>query len=162
MKFVRNNKLNEEEFMRECYATYKLAIRFVDWIHLGKEYWHPFGLCGGRIDGLDLFHYYTGPSKFEDLALLTPERLAFVQICDLAGMPRELATDGHRVLPGDGDFQLEPLLQSFRNLGYSGWVSLELMNPTLWQTSAAQVAEIAVTSLRKALGLATARPERRQ
>src|SRR5262249_31388458 len=27
---------------------------------------------------LDVFHYYTGPSKFEDLALLTPRNLAHV------------------------------------------------------------------------------------
>src|SRR5258708_7697319 len=48
----------------------------------------------------DVFHYYTGPSKFEDLALLTPANLAYVQLCDLAGVPRELATDADRVLPG--------------------------------------------------------------
>src|ERR1043165_8014251 len=36
--------------------------------------------CGEPNVGvnLDSFHYYTGPSKFEDLALLTPGRLAHV------------------------------------------------------------------------------------
>src|SRR5262245_29498813 len=42
---------------------------------------------------LDVFHYYKGPSKFEDLSLLTPANLAFVQVADVAGVPRELATD---------------------------------------------------------------------
>src|SRR5262245_51617790 len=67
--------------------------------------------CGERNVGvnLDVFHYYTGPSKFEDLSLLRKENMAFVQLCDVAGMPRELATDGDRVLPGDGDFQLGPI-----------------------------------------------------
>src|SRR5437773_10437859 len=37
----------------------------------------------------DVFHYYTGPSKFEDLELLTADRLAFVQLCDVAGGARE-------------------------------------------------------------------------
>src|SRR5579884_3914200 len=103
--------------------------------------------CGEPNVGvnLDVFHYYTGPSKFEDLALLTPERLAFVQLCDLAGVPRELATDSDRVLPGDGDFQLQPLLQHLRALGYAGWVSLELLNPTLWQANPTQVVEVGVT-----------------
>src|SRR5439155_20565024 len=59
---------------------------------------------------LDLFHYYTGPSKFEDLAYLNPQNLAWVQLCDLSGTPRELATDGDRILPGEGDFQITPLL----------------------------------------------------
>jgi 4-hydroxyphenylpyruvate dioxygenase len=109
--------------------------------------------CGEPNVGInfDVFHYYTGPSKFEDLGLLTPANLAFVQLSDLAGVPRELATDADRVLPGDGDFQLEPLVQQLRTLGYDGWVSLELMNPTLWNTKASQVAELGIMALQRLL-----------
>jgi sugar phosphate isomerase/epimerase len=103
---------------------------------------------------LDVFHYYTGPSKFEDFDLLRPERLAHVQLSDIAGVPRELAQDSDRVLPGDGDFRLDLLRERLRQLGYQGWVSLELMNPTLWRSNPAQVAEIGLTALRRALGLA--------
>src|SRR5204863_149221 len=48
------------------------------------------GQCGEPNVGVnfDVFHYYTGPSKFEDLELLTPANLAFVQLSDLAGIPR--------------------------------------------------------------------------
>jgi 2-keto-myo-inositol isomerase len=99
----------------------------------------------------DVFHYYTGPSKFEDLELLTLDRLAFVQLSDVAGVARELASDADRVLPGDGDFRLEPILLRFRELGYDGWVSLELMNPTLWKAKPVQVAEIGLTALRRVL-----------
>jgi sugar phosphate isomerase/epimerase len=102
---------------------------------------------------LDVFHYYTGPSKFEDLDLLRRERLAHVQLSDLAGVPRELAEDSDRILPGDGDFQLQPLLDRLRQIGYAGWVSLELMNPTLWQANPVQLTEIGFTALRKVLGL---------
>jgi sugar phosphate isomerase/epimerase len=114
--------------------------------------------CGEPNVGVnfDVFHYYTGPSKLEDLELLTPATLAHVQLCDLAGLPRELATDADRVLPGDGDFRLGPILERLRSLGYDGWVSVELMNPTLWKAKPAQVAEIGLTALRKVLGLATA------
>ena len=104
----------------------------------------------------DIFHYYTGPSKFEDLAQLTSENLAHVQLCDLAGTPRELATDAERVLPGDGDFHLRPIVETFRSIGYDGWVSLELFNPTLWKAKPVQVAEVGLTALRKLLGLAQA------
>jgi 4-hydroxyphenylpyruvate dioxygenase len=100
----------------------------------------------------DVFHYYTGPSKFEDLGQLRREHLAFVQLSDLAGVPRELAADADRVLPGDGDFQLGPIVQHFRTIGYDGWVSLELMNPTLWQTRPSQVAELGLLALRRVLG----------
>ncbi len=102
----------------------------------------------------DVFHYYTGPSKFEDLALLNADNLAFVQLCDLAGVPRELAADSDRILPGEGDFVLQPILEHFRRIGYQGWVSVELLNPELWKMKPVQVAEAAITALRRLLGLA--------
>ncbi len=104
------------------------------------------GIC------LDVFHYYTGPSKAEDLALLTPQNLFHVQLCDLAGVPRELATDSERVLPGDGDFRLGPIVAQLREQGYDGWVSLELLNPTLWQLQPMSVADVGLVALRRLVG----------
>ncbi len=103
------------------------------------------GLC------LDLFHYYIGPSKPDDLGYLSRENLFHVQLCDLAGQPRELATDSDRILPGDGDFLLEPILSALADIGYDGYVSLEVMNPQFWQTAPRQVAEIGITALRARL-----------
>lgn len=100
----------------------------------------------------DVFHYYTGPSKFEDLSLLSPDNLAFVQLCDVAGVPRELAGDGDRILPGEGDFSLQSIVQQLRVIGYDGWVSLELFNPTLWQLKPAQVVELGLAALERVLG----------
>jgi 2-keto-myo-inositol isomerase len=109
--------------------------------------------CGEPNVGvnLDLFHYYTGPSKFDDLALLTTDNLAFVQVCDLAGVPRELAGDADRILPGEGDFRLEPIMARLRALGYDGYVSLEMLNPVLWQTPAKQLAELGMNALNRLL-----------
>ncbi|HEY7312566.1 MAG TPA: sugar phosphate isomerase/epimerase [Gemmataceae bacterium] len=110
--------------------------------------------CGEANVGvnLDVFHYYTGPSKFDDLALLTRDNLAFVQLSDVIGLPRELATDADRIFPGEGDFHLSPILQQLRAIGYDGWVSLELMNPTLWQVKPSQVAELGLAALQRLLG----------
>jgi sugar phosphate isomerase/epimerase len=110
--------------------------------------------CGEPNVGVDfdVFHYYTGPSKFDDLALLTADNLAFVQVSDVAGIPRELATDADRVFPGDGDFRLEPIMQRLSDIHYNGWVSLELMNPTLWKVKPAQVAELGMSSMARLLG----------
>src|SRR5437660_1087354 len=76
--------------------------------------------CGEANVGvnLDVFHYYTGPSKFDDLELLTPVNLAFVQVSDLAGAPREVAADSDRIMPGGGDFRLGPILERSRASGY--------------------------------------------
>jgi sugar phosphate isomerase/epimerase len=107
---------------------------------------------------LDLFHYYTGPSKFEDLAYLTPENLAWVQLCDLSGTPRELAADGDRILPGEGDFQTGPILDHLARLGYEGYVSLEVLNPQLWRIAADRVADLGYQALCRTLGRWCASP----
>jgi sugar phosphate isomerase/epimerase len=109
--------------------------------------------CGEANVGvnLDVFHYYTGPSKFEDLALLSCDNLAFVQLADVLGVPRELAGDADRIFPGEGDFQLRPILQHLKTIGYDGWISLELMNPTLWQVKASQVVELGMAALQRLL-----------
>ncbi|MFO0925849.1 MAG: sugar phosphate isomerase/epimerase family protein [Gemmataceae bacterium] len=104
------------------------------------------GLC------LDVFHYYTGPSKLDDLAALTPANLFFVQVSDLAGIARELAQDRDRILPGEGDFHLPPIVAQLRRIGYDGWVSLETPNPVLWQVKPAHLAELGIKALDRLLG----------
>ena len=81
------------------------------------------------------------------MQLLTPELLAHVQLCDVAGVPRELATDADRILPGDGDFQLGAIIDAVRRLGYQGWISLELMNPLIWDMPGSRVAEMGMKAL---------------
>jgi 4-hydroxyphenylpyruvate dioxygenase len=107
------------------------------------------GLC------LDVFHFFTGPSKEADLAYLGVENLFHVQLCDLAGQPREFAADADRILPGDGDFPLAAIVERLREIHYAGCISVELMNPAIWQIPPRQFGEVAITALRKVLGLAS-------
>jgi 2-keto-myo-inositol isomerase len=100
----------------------------------------------------DVFHYYTGPSKFEDLGHLSPHTLAWVQLCDLSGTPRELAGDADRILPGEGDFQLGPIVDHLGKIGYDGYVSLEVLNPHLWEVAPDRLADLGHQALRRALG----------
>ncbi len=100
---------------------------------------------------LDVFHYYKGPSKFEDLNRLTPANLFHVHLCDVPGVPREMMTDSDRVMPGDGDFHIEPIIHHLRKIGYEGAVSLELMNQELWSANPKQVLEIGLTALERFL-----------
>jgi len=107
------------------------------------------GLC------LDVFHFYKGPSKSEDLDRLTTANLFHVQVCDVSGVPRELMTDSDRVMPGDGDFRLKPFMERLKQIGYDGAVSLELMNPVLWQSNPKQVIELGLTSLERLIATQT-------
>ncbi|EMI57889.1 tryptophan halogenase family protein [Rhodopirellula sallentina] len=54
--WIENMGIDEDEFIRRTGATYKLAIRFDDWIEPSHRYWHPFGICGCSIEGVDLIH----------------------------------------------------------------------------------------------------------
>jgi tryptophan halogenase len=58
VELMRRLKIDEFEMMRRCNATYKLGVKFIDWVNSGHSYWHPFGVCGGFINELDLFHYW--------------------------------------------------------------------------------------------------------
>ena len=99
------------------------------------------GIC------LDAFHYYVGPSKLSDLGLLTQANLFHVQLSDLADVPREFATDGHRIMPGEGDVPVAEIVSHLKAIEYDRCVSIETMNPQIWQVPALQFGEIAMTSL---------------
>jgi 2-keto-myo-inositol isomerase len=107
------------------------------------------GIC------LDAFHYYIGPSKPDDLGYLTVQNLFHVQLCDLADVPREVARDSQRILPGEGDIALTPILDRLRDIQYEGCVSIELMNPHIWQVGPRQFGEVGMTALRKVLGMSS-------
>jgi sugar phosphate isomerase/epimerase len=110
--------------------------------------------CGSRNAGvcLDAFHFQTGPSKLEDLDGLPGELIAWVQLSDVSGTPRELAGDADRILPGDGDFPLAAIVERLARTGYDGFVSLELLNPHLWRIPADRVTDMGHRALRRVLG----------
>jgi tryptophan halogenase len=48
--------INEADFVRHTFSTYKLGIKFNDWQRIGHAYWHPFGTFGARINLRPFFH----------------------------------------------------------------------------------------------------------
>jgi 2-keto-myo-inositol isomerase len=106
------------------------------------------GIC------LDWFQWTVGPSKPLDLWLLSRENLAHVQLSDIADVPREMATDADRILPGEGSSPADDLVRRLGEIGYTGGVAVELLNPRLWPVPPRQFGEIAITALRKLLGQA--------
>src|SRR5690606_39043348 len=87
-------------------ANVRLALEFQAKASFGNNLETAAALVG-EVDSphlglcLDMFHFTTGPSKLADLAYLSPTNLFHVQFCDLAGIPREMAADADRILPGD-------------------------------------------------------------
>lgn len=58
VRLIRSLGAHEADFMRACDATWKLGIQFRNWHEDGHSNWHPFGVCGARIDHRDLFSYW--------------------------------------------------------------------------------------------------------
>ncbi len=107
------------------------------------------GLC------LDWFQFTVGPSKPLDLWLLSNANLAHVQLSDIIDVPREMAADADRILPGEGSSPPDDLVARLGEIGYTGAVAVELPNPALWRVPPRQFGEIAMTAVRKVLGQAS-------
>ncbi|WP_111979956.1 tryptophan halogenase family protein [Algibacillus agarilyticus] len=56
--FNQSIGIDEQEFMRETQATFKLGIRFDDWGQKNQQYMHPFGGHGYASNKIDFYHYW--------------------------------------------------------------------------------------------------------
>jgi len=54
--FNRIAGIDEQQFMRETQATFKLGIEFPNWARPGHTYFHPFGRYGFANDGVSFQH----------------------------------------------------------------------------------------------------------
>ncbi len=51
--------VDEFEFLKATQGTYKLGIEFENWGHIGESYFHPFGVHGFDLEGIDFHHFWT-------------------------------------------------------------------------------------------------------
>jgi tryptophan halogenase len=65
--------IEEDELVRKTQATYKLGIEFRNWGAIGDRYFHPFGLSGSDIGGVQFHHHWlrTKVGELEDYSLPT-------------------------------------------------------------------------------------------
>jgi sugar phosphate isomerase/epimerase len=75
---------------------------------------------------LDVFHFWSGMSKFEDLDAIRPGEIAHVHLQDVLDTPRELIDNNGRVIPGDGHAPVAAILRKLAEKQYAGPLSVEL------------------------------------
>lgn len=98
---------------------------------------------------LDVFHLYRSGSDFEGLRAFSRQVLHVVHVNDYpADPPREKATDADRIYPGDGIAPYGRILQNLADVGFQGFLSLELFNKTYWQQEPLQVARTGLEKMR--------------
>ena len=91
---------------------------------------------------LDTYHFWGGPSKFEDLELLRNGELHHLHFEDVpTDPPREIQGQPHRALPGEGIAPLRRIVEALKKKGYAGPASFETFNPTLQATDPYEVAK---------------------
>jgi len=78
---------------------------------------------------LDLYHFYSGPSKLEDLDQIRPREIGHVHFQDVPDVPRELLDNTTRIIPGDGIAPLDQILRKLAEKQYTGPLSVELFLP---------------------------------
>ena len=83
--------LDEARFVRECDATFKQGVNFVDWSRVGERYFHPFNAPSQRPGAPELMQYWllgeAGGPAFAD-AVSMQQRVA-----DASRAPKR-ASDG--------------------------------------------------------------------
>lgn len=55
VRLITSLGIDEEEFIRETQACYKLGIKFVDWRNKNLSYFHPYGALGASIGAQDFY-----------------------------------------------------------------------------------------------------------
>jgi len=105
-------------------------------LRLHREARHPnFGIL------FDCYHFWSGPSKFEDMDLINPGEIIHAHLNDTQDLPRELLDMQSRVIPGDGVAPLAKILAKLAGRNYAGPVSVELFLPRFQEAEPFELAK---------------------
>ncbi len=99
-------------------------------------------LCNTRLL-LDSWHFFQGPSSWEQLRRLWPQQIAYLQFSDHAAIGVEQAlhaTVNERLLPGEGVFDLARFCAELRGIGFDGVLSCEVLSSAWRERTPAQYA----------------------
>ena len=100
---------------------------------------------------IDTFHFFVGEHSVNELEKIPLEKLWLIHLNDAIEKPFNELQDSHRVLPCHGFFNLEMFVKKIKEIGYDGWLSLELFNEKIWGDDPFKVAEDSIVAIKKIL-----------
>lgn len=92
---------------------------------------------------VDLFHFYAGGSRMEDIGRVPVEKLFVVHLNGCEDLPRDQLADAHRLYPGEGVLPGAAILSALRERGFDGVASVEIFRPEYWAQEPRLVARTA-------------------
>ena len=144
--------------LRHCAAVFaevgaKMAIEFyplspINSVRTGLEAVAAAGPDRASLL-IDTSHFCCGVSTWEDLAAVPLEQIAYVQFTDVLTPKEDRTTKPAlppRAFPGDGVLDLSRFAQTLRDRGWSGTVSVEIMNRTSRDLPVDEFARLAATA----------------
>lgn len=104
---------------------------------------------------LDIWHVLRGKSSISDITKLKASDIISVEINDAK---KEIQGDlwndtlHHRVLPGEGSFDIKGFVDAVRGTGYQGPFGIEILSNTFRDKPLAEAASLAMDSMRRVFG----------
>ena len=99
----------------------------------------------------DVYHLYKGGSDFAGLKLASGAAIGIFHVNDYPKIDRPKILDQDRVYPGDGIAPLGDVFRTLRDVGYRGFLSLELFNREYWKQDPHTVAKTGLEKLKAAV-----------
>jgi 2-keto-myo-inositol isomerase len=98
----------------------------------------------------DIYHLFRGGSGFEGLNLINSNAIDIFHLNDFTDqIPRLEQQDKDRVFPGDGVAPLREVAETFKAMGGTKILSLELFNPTYYAMDAFEVAKTGLGKMKQ-------------
>jgi sugar phosphate isomerase/epimerase len=137
----------------------RVALEFLPWtavvdIATAREIVHGAARENGGIL-VDAFHFFRGTARFDELEELPVDEVLLVHLDDLADIEGDLLTltSKHRLMPGEGDFDLPRFVDAFGRKGYTGPYAVEILSDELDTRPATETARRAMASVQPLLPL---------
>jgi sugar phosphate isomerase/epimerase len=98
----------------------------------------------------DVYHLYKGGSPVEGLKMLRGQAMHVFHVNDYPAIAPADIKDADRVYPGEGVAPLPQIFSTLREIGFNGFLSLELFNANYWEQDAFTVIQTGLNAMRTA------------